>query len=87
MKPGHSKKDCCTKAKCYKCKLLGDHHTAFCEFQSTNGTTNFVNQDTAILLQTADSKIVNNKNYQCVQKHYLILDHNKRIYQGKLLES
>ena len=62
LKQGHSEKDCCTKIKCYKCKSLGSHHTALCEFQSTNGTANFVSQDTTILLQTADAKIVSNKN-------------------------
>ena len=65
---GHSKKDCCTKIKCYKCKSLGSHHTALCEFQSKNGTANFVSQDITILLQTADAKIINNKNYHYVAK-------------------
>ena len=62
MKRGHSKKDCNTRIKCYKGKSSGSHHTSFCEFQSTNRTTNFVNQDTNILLQTADPKVVNSKN-------------------------
>ena len=57
-----------TKIKCYKCKSLGSHHTALLEFQSTNGTANFISQDTTILLQTADAKIVNNKNYHYVAK-------------------
>ena len=47
---------------------MGSHHTALCEFQSINGTTNFVNQDATILLQTADAKIVNNKNCHFVAK-------------------
>ena len=68
MKQGHSKKDCRTKIRCYKCKSLGSHHPALCEFQSTNGTANFVIRDTTILLQTADGKIVNNKNYHYVAK-------------------
>ena len=67
LKQGRSKKDYRTKLKCYKCKSLGSHHTALCEFQSTNGTANFVSRDTTISLQTADAKIVNNKNY-----HYVI---------------
>ena len=64
----HSKQDCRTKIKCYKYKSLGSHHTTLCGFQSTNGTTNFANQDTTILLQTADAKIANNKNCHYVAK-------------------
>ena len=54
--------------KCQRCKPLGSHHTALCEFQSTNGKANFVSRDTTILLQTADLKIVDNKNYHYVAK-------------------
>ena len=68
LKQGHSKKDCHTKIKCYKCKSLGSHHTALCEFQSTNGAANFASQETTILLQRANAKIVNNKNYHYVAK-------------------
>ena len=68
LKQGHFKKDCRTKIKCYKFKSLGSHHAALCEFQSTNGTVNFVSLDTTILLQTADAKIVNSKNYYYVAK-------------------
>ena len=39
-----------------------------CEFQSTNSIANFVCWNTTILLQTADAKIVNNKNYHYVAK-------------------
>ena len=68
LKQGHAKKDCRTKIKCCKCKLLGSHHTGLCEFQSTNSTANFVSRDTTILLQSADGKIVNNKNDHYVAK-------------------
>ena len=59
LKPGHAKKDCRIKIKCYKCKSLGSHHTALCEFKDS--ATNLVTQDTTILLQTADAKIINKK--------------------------
>ena len=68
LKQGHFKEDCHTKIKCYKCKSLGSHHTALCEFQLTNGTANFVSRDTTILLQTTDAKVVNNRNFHCVAK-------------------
>ena len=70
LKQGHFKKDCRAKKKrrSYKCKSLGSHHTALCEFQSTNSIANFVCRNTTILLQTADAKIVNNKNYHYVAK-------------------
>lgn len=44
--------------KFYKFKSLGSQNKTSCEFQSTNGTTNFVNQITIILLQTANAIIV-----------------------------
>ena len=40
LKPGHIKKNCKAKVKCYRCRAEGTHHTALCF--SNNGTPNTI---------------------------------------------
>ncbi|XP_066923450.1 uncharacterized protein [Clytia hemisphaerica] len=37
LKPGHSKKECKTTIKCYKCGTSGNHPTALCQQTNTKG--------------------------------------------------
>ena len=57
LKPGHQKRNCRIKVKCFKCKAVGSHHTALCMKNevgngSEEASTNLVNGKTSVLLQT-----------------------------------
>ena len=73
LKPGHIKKNCGNKIKCFRCKVEGNHHTALCYpkdySQHTNPiTTNSdqnnssimppTNEQTATCLVKSDTTIV-----------------------------
>ena len=80
LKPGHTKPNCKSSIKCYKCKKEGDHHTALCNPNkvSDNPTeeeiiTCLVKNNTNILLQTANA-LVTDKNETQVCAIKLLLD-------------
>ena len=62
LKPGHTKPNCKSSIKCYKCKKE-DHHTALCNPNkvSDNPTEEeiacLVKNNTSILLQTANALV------------------------------
>ena len=79
LKPGHTKPNCKSSIKCYKCKKQGDHHTALRNPNkvSDNPTeekiTCLVKNNQNILLQTANA-LVTDKNETQVCAIKLLLD-------------
>ena len=79
LKPGHTKPNCKSSIKCYKCKKEGDHHTALCNPNKVNdnsteeGITCLVQNNTNILLQAANA-LVTDKNETQVCPIKLLLD-------------
>ena len=64
--PGHIRRDCRSKSKCYSCKAYG-HNTAICDKEkfpvmdkARENATFIVNLKTSVLLQTATATLSDN---------------------------
>ena len=67
LKPGHTKPNCKSSIKCYKCKKEGDHHTALCNPNKISD--NPIEEEIACLFK-------NNKNILLQTANALITDKN-----------
>ena len=81
LKPGHIKKNCKTKIKCFRCKAEGNHHTAICypkncsqhtspntanSEQNNSNITTPANEQTSTCLVKSDTTIVLQTASACV---------------------
>ena len=102
LKPGHIKKSCKVKVKCYRCKAEDSHNTAL--YFSKNGTRNTIDgknnhpnilnetEETATCLVKNDTTILLQTASGCIMnitngRSILILEFSKRLYQIELLMS
>ena len=85
LRGGHTKKNCRTRIKCFKCKTKGQH-SALCNLlqkqtqsyvtddnSKEDSSTNLVKSNTSILLQTANTIETDEKENPCGVKIFLDL--------------
>ena len=76
LRGGHVAKFCRSNVRCYKCKVVGNHHTVFCrgdvkgkdkqsqenviDGQEEITTSSIVNEKKSVLLQTAVCNLIGN---------------------------
>ena len=91
LTPGHSKRECRNKNKCYRCKSY-NHHTAICDKEERQEShignekstgVNIVNSKTSVLLQTASGIISDTKESRNLTVKILLDSGSQRTYMSQ----
>ena len=83
LKPGHSKRDCRTEIKCYRCKARGNHHIALCmkDRKEQKDAGSYVTSDNqSVLLQTANAYLADEKEEKLVDAKFLFDSCSQQTY-------